>query len=95
MNIIKKPIPGKWYGMDCRPEVKRGEDCCIVVFACDAEYSDDPEDEGDPIHYFAIGGFNDDGTAIREDTQDDAYESAFSWTILTDTPFYLVERALN
>lgn len=95
MNIIRDPKPGKWYGMDCRPELKENEDCCIVVFACDAEYSDEPEDEGEPVHFFAIGGFNADGTAIQEDTQSDAFESAFAWTILTDVPLYLVSLALK
>lgn len=31
MRVIKNPEPGKWYDMDCRPEIRKGSSCCIVV----------------------------------------------------------------
>ena len=95
MKVIKNPEPGKWYDMNCRPEIRKGSSCCIVVFACDAAYSDEPGEEGDPINFFAIGAFNRDGTTFRQDTQCDARKSSFAWMIITDTPKELREQALK
>lgn len=95
MRVIKNPEPGKWYDMDCRPEIKKASDCCIVVFACDASYSDEPGEEGDPMCSFAIGAFDSDGEAFRQDIQRDARPTSFAWTIVTDTPTALLNQALK
>ena len=95
MKVIKNPEPGKWYDMDCRPEIRKGSSCCIVVFSCDAAYSDEPGEEGFPMNFFAIGAFNRDGSAFRQDRQCDARPSSYAWMIVTDSPTALRIKALK